>query len=137
MAPVLDAVYETIRKWFPRVSADKLDELCFAIVHDALHVAHVENGIWNIRLDESLQLPHLKSRNGKEYIVQPITIAPVSRRISNLLAACLDDDWDDPDEIAGFIANQLSARPDPDDPRRWWITLPSADGSDPDDDDYP
>ena len=60
------------------------------------------------------------------------THEPVSRRIASLLSACLEEEWDDPDEIGGFVAQQLSPRADPDDPRRWWITLPSADGSDPD-----
>ena len=63
LSPVLDAVYETIREWFPRVSEDKLDEVCFAIVHDALHVAHVEDRLWSILLDQPSELPHLKSRN--------------------------------------------------------------------------
>jgi hypothetical protein len=58
-------------------------------------------------------------------MTQPIPIAPVSRTIAALLRSCLDDEWDDPDEIAGFISHQLSPQPDPDDPRRWCITLPS------------
>jgi hypothetical protein len=63
------------------------------------------------------------------------SVVPVARRIADLLASCLEDEWDDPDEIGGFIAHQLSARPDPDDPLKWWITLPSTDGTDPDRDD--
>jgi hypothetical protein len=63
-------------------------------------------------------------------MTHPITIAPVSRTIALLLRSCLEEELDDPDEIGGFIAQQLSPRADPNDPRRWWITLPSADGSD-------
>ena len=67
-------------------------------------------------------------------MTQPITLAPVTRTISTLLYDCLVDGWgiEDVDDIALFVASQLSTRPDPDNPRRWWITLPSADGSDPD-----
>ena len=65
-------------------------------------------------------------------MTQPITIAPVVRAIKGFLEPCLEEEWDDVGEIAFFIANQLSPQPDPDDPRRWRITLPSADGTDPD-----
>ena len=43
LTPVLDAVFTALWEWFPRVSANKLDEVCFAVVHDTLHVAHVED----------------------------------------------------------------------------------------------
>ena len=61
-------------------------------------------------------------------------IAPVSRAIASSLKACLDEDWDDPEEIAHFIANQLNPVADPDNPFRWRITLLTIDGSDPYDD---
>jgi hypothetical protein len=63
LSPVLDAVFAELREWFPRVSAEKLDEVCFAIVHDALHVAHVEGPLWSILLDQPSELPRFKSRN--------------------------------------------------------------------------
>jgi hypothetical protein len=59
------------------------------------------------------------------------SVAPVARAVSDLVKSCLEEEWDDPDEIGNYVANQLSARPDPDEPRRWWITLPSADGTTP------
>jgi len=74
-----------------------------------------------------------KSRTDPLTMTQPITIAHVSRAIQSFLEPCLAEGWDDTGEIAFFIANQLSAQPDPNNLRRWWITLPSVDGSDPDD----
>ena len=70
-------------------------------------------------------------------MTQPILIAPVTRAIAQVINDWLDDLFVDLDEdevelIACSIANDLSAQPDPDDPCRWWITLPSADGTDPD-----
>lgn len=71
-------------------------------------------------------------------MTQPILLAPVTRAIAQLISEWADDfdSWpladDVIDLIACSIANDLSAQPDPDNPRRWWITLPSADGTDPD-----
>jgi hypothetical protein len=70
-------------------------------------------------------------------MTQPILLAPVTRAIAEIISDWMDDCAGDLDEdeigyIACSIANELSAQPDPDDPRRWWITLPSADGTDPD-----
>lgn len=66
--------------------------------------------------------------------MQPITVAPVTRTVSEVIADCLDDGWglEDVDDIALQVVNALSPQPDPGNPKRWWITLPSADGTDPD-----
>ena len=70
-------------------------------------------------------------------MTQPILLAPVTRAVAAIIADWLDAfelelEEDEVALIACNIANELSARPDPDDLRRWWITLPSADGTDPD-----
>jgi len=59
-------------------------------------------------------------------------IAPVTRAIMSSLKACLDDGWEECDDIAAFIAHQLNPRADPDDPFEWTIRLFTIDGSDPD-----
>jgi hypothetical protein len=62
--------------------------------------------------------------------MQPITIAPVTRTILEVLVDCFEDGWseEDADDIAFNIANALSPQPDPDDPCKWTITLASPDG---------
>jgi hypothetical protein len=72
-------------------------------------------------------------------MTQPILIAPVTRVIARVLDAWLydlrdGDVWgeltdEEISDVACDIADSLNPRPDPDDPCKWWITLPSADGT--------
>ncbi len=59
-------------------------------------------------------------------------IARVVRASKGSLEPCLNEGWTDAGEIAFFVANWLSPQADPDHPLKRTITLPSADGSDPD-----
>lgn len=58
----------------------------------------------------------------------PSLSAPLARAIEHLIEPCLEEGWEAGD-IAGFVANQLRPQPDRNNPLRWWITLPSADGT--------
>jgi hypothetical protein len=54
ISPVVDAIYEAIREWFPRQKAEARGQLAFAIAHDVLHVRHVEAELWAVTLDVNL-----------------------------------------------------------------------------------
>lgn len=62
--------------------------------------------------------------------------APLTRTITAVLSDWLEDPEMQKDivieDIAANIARILSPQPDPDDPRKWVITLPTADGTRPD-----
>jgi hypothetical protein len=62
-------------------------------------------------------------------MVDSLAAAPVTRTISSAIYDCLIEGWDaqDVDDIALVVVNALSPQPDPDDPCKWTITLPSAD----------
>jgi hypothetical protein len=66
--------------------------------------------------------------------MQPITVAPVTTVVSEIIADCLLDGWgiDDVNDIALQVVNAISPQADPKDPCKWTITLPSADGTLPD-----
>ena len=46
IGPVINAVYEAIKEWFPRSNNDAREQLAFAITYDDLQVVHVEGEIW-------------------------------------------------------------------------------------------
>lgn len=51
--PAIDAVYRSIRQWFPRSKVEDCEELAFAIVHDVLHLKPVDGELWVASLDAS------------------------------------------------------------------------------------
>jgi hypothetical protein len=54
ISPVVNAIYEAIKDWFPRQKAEARGQLAFAIAHDVLHVRHVEAELWVVSLDRTL-----------------------------------------------------------------------------------
>lgn len=51
LAPVVDAVWRTIRDWFPDADLHECDELAFAICRSTLHLRHVEGELWAVTID--------------------------------------------------------------------------------------
>jgi hypothetical protein len=54
ISAVVDAIYWTVREWFPRSKKADCEELAFAIAHDTLHVRHVEAELWAVTLDSRI-----------------------------------------------------------------------------------
>ena len=52
ISPVVDAIYWTIREWFPRAKKDACEQLAFAIAHSTLNVRHVAGELWAASIGE-------------------------------------------------------------------------------------
>jgi hypothetical protein len=69
LQPALDAVYKTIREWFPHAKKEDCDELAFAIVHDTLHMGRLYpddpywGRLWTAAIDQP-PTPHQQQESG-------------------------------------------------------------------------